>query len=65
MKKVLIDYVKRGAFDELYTPVYAIKPVLSIIPWFFDTIWCPFDTPESNIVKELQANNWNGLLKGE
>lgn len=54
MKKPLIDYVKRGAFDELYTPSYAIKPLLSLLVYPDTTVWCPFDTADSNIVKELQ-----------
>lgn len=39
--------------DEYYTPVYAVKP---IIPHLKPntTIWCPFDTEESNYVKVLR-----------
>lgn len=55
MKKCLIDYVKRGAFDELYTPEYAVYPVLDAIFFANTVIWCPFDTENSNIVKVLQS----------
>ena len=40
--------------DEYYTPEYAIKPILKYIP-NTATIWCPFDTPDSNYVKMLLA----------
>ena len=59
MKKALIDYIKRGTFDELYTPTYAVKPLLNYIPEGTQTIWCPCDTLESNIVKELMNNGYN------
>lgn len=32
MKKPLIDFIKRGDYDELYTPEYAIKPLLKYLP---------------------------------
>lgn len=53
MKKAMLDYIKRGAFDELYTPAYAIKPLLNYIPNNVKTVWCPCDALESNIVQEL------------
>lgn len=59
MKKALVDYIKRGAFDELYTPPYAIKPLLKYIPNGVKTIWCPCDNLESNIVKELLTNGYD------
>lgn len=49
----MLDYIKRGAFDELYTPAYAIKPLLNYIPNNVKTVWCPCDALESNIVQEL------------
>jgi hypothetical protein len=36
--------------DEYYTPAYAIEPILKYIPKEA-TIWCPFDTAQSNYVK--------------
>jgi hypothetical protein len=35
--------------DEVYTPAYAVKPIIKYIPKNF-TIWCPFDTQESEYV---------------
>ena len=42
--------------DEYYTPVYGvdiIKPYVKI----GEVIWCPFDTKDSNYVKELSKTN--------
>lgn len=46
------------ASDEVYTPAYAVKPLLKYLdrgnkPFY--TIWCPFDTEESEYVKQLRA----------
>lgn len=32
MKKAMIDYMKNVKNDELYTPEYAIKPLLKYLP---------------------------------
>lgn len=44
-----------GNNDECYTPSYAVLPILKFIPknW---TIWCPFDTEDSEYVKLIRAN---------
>lgn len=42
--------------DEFYTPNYAIEPLLKYIPKK-STIWCPFDTEESNFVKILKEQD--------
>ena len=34
-----IDYIKRGAFDELYTPREAVESILPFIPKNVKTIW--------------------------
>jgi len=39
--------------DEFYTPEYAIIPLLKYLKPF-STIWCPFDTIDSNFVKILK-----------
>ena len=39
-----------GNNDECYTPDYAVKPILEYIPKDV-TVWCPFDTEESQFVK--------------
>lgn len=40
--------------DEYYTPENAVEMILPVIKKKrFQTIWCPFDTGESNFVKIL------------
>lgn len=40
--------------DECYTPDYAVRPILKYLePFKGKTIWCPFDTEESEYVKIL------------
>ena len=46
------------ASDEVYTPAYAVKPILKYIdkgnkPQY--SIWCPFDKEESEFVKLIRA----------
>ena len=45
-----------GKNDELYTPAYAVKPLLEFIKpgW---VVWCPFDTENSEFVKEISKTN--------
>lgn len=43
--------------DEVFTPVYAVKPIIKHILTTFDKdtiIWCPFDEKDSNYVIELK-----------
>lgn len=53
MKKAMINYMQTAKNDELYTPAYAVKPLLR---HFHEpmTVWCPCDTEDSNIVKVLR-----------
>jgi len=45
-----------GSNDECYTPDYGVKPILKYIPK--DAIvWCPFDTQESEFVKQIEQQN--------
>ena len=38
--------------NEYYTPSYAIEPLLEFLEVYRnDTIWCPFDTKDSEFVK--------------
>lgn len=46
--------------DEVYTPSYAIKPLLKYISKN-KIIWCPFDTEDSEYVKILN-NNGNKVI---
>lgn len=47
-----MDKVASSGNDEFYTPVYAIEPLIKYLK-LGSTIWCPFDTEESNFVKVL------------
>lgn len=48
------------ASDEVFTPAYAIKPLIKYIKQFKDnpTIWCPFDQEWSQYVKIFKANGF-------
>ena len=46
----------KGKNDEIYTPKYAVLPLIKYIPKN-KTIWCPFDTEESNFVIELSKTH--------
>lgn len=52
-KKILFSI---GNNDECYTPDYAVKPILKYIPKEA-IIWCPFDTHESEFVKQISKTN--------
>lgn len=50
------------ASDEVYTPAYAVQPLLKYITFYFDdncTIWCPFDTQDSEYVKIFKEKGYN------
>ena len=45
-----------GNNDECFTPSYGVTPILKYIPK--DAIvWCPFDTPNSEFVKQIGQQN--------
>ena len=44
-----------GANDECYTPDYGVKPIIKYIPKNA-IVWCPFDTEDSEYVKQIKAN---------
>lgn len=44
--------------DEYYTPEYAVYPIMEKLK-AGSTVWCPFDTYESNYVKVLSKNGFN------
>lgn len=49
-----------GKNDECYTPSYAVRPLLQYLePFKGKTIWCPFDTVDSQFVKVLRAAGHN------
>ena len=45
-----------GDNDECYTPSYGVKPILKYIPKNV-VVWCPFDTEESEFVKQISNQN--------
>ena len=55
-----MDQVASSQNDEFYTPEYAIKPILKYIKMPC-TVWCPFDTEESNFVKMLSKYSACGV----
>jgi len=45
-----------GNNDECYTPAYGVTPILKYIPKDA-VVWCPFDTEESEFVKQIGEQN--------
>ena len=45
-----------GKNDECYTPRYGVNPILKFIPQN-SIVWCPFDTEESEFVKQISKTN--------
>ena len=45
-----------GSNDECYTPSYGVTPILKYIPED-SVVWCPFDTEESEFVKQISKQN--------
>lgn len=65
-----LDKVANSGNDEFYTPEYAITPIIKYLQdKNFQTVWCPFDTNESNFVKVLNKNGFKvintSLLNGQ
>jgi hypothetical protein len=46
----------KGKNDECYTPEYGVTPILKYIPKNA-IVWCPFDTEESEFVKQISQQN--------
>lgn len=46
------------ASDEIYTPAFAVNPIIKHIPKNVKTIWCPFDLEESEYVQILRNNGY-------
>lgn len=63
MKKTMINYMKNEKFDNLYTPEYAVKPLLKYILDLkvrgAKTIWECCDPGNSNITKVFKENYYN------
>lgn len=57
MKKL---WWQRTVNNECYTPEYAVRPLLKYLEKFKGkTIWCPFDTDESEYVKVFKKEGFN------
>ena len=54
-----IDYIKRGAFDELFTPREAVECILPFIPKNVKTIWECTAIENSEIVTVLKENGFS------
>lgn len=54
---MIVANVANSGNDEFYTPLYAIKPIAKYIKPN-STIWCPFDTEQSNFVKYFQRGGY-------
>ncbi len=55
MKKAMIDYIQKPKFDDIYTPSYAIKPLLKYIPKNI-TVWECTDYGKSEITRLLKEH---------
>lgn len=49
-----MDIVAGSGNDEFYTPIYAVLPIAKYLKPL-STIWCPFDTEQSNFVKHFRS----------
>ena len=47
------------ASDEVFTPAYAVRPLLKYLIDFNGIIWCPFDKEDSEYVKIFRENGYN------
>ena len=54
------------ASDEVYTPAYAVKPLLKFLNMRYNTsspvIWCPFDKEDSEYVKIFKAQGYEVIF---
>lgn len=53
------EFIKRGVFDELYTPKEAVEMILNFIPKNVKTIWECTAIKDSKIVSVLRNNGYN------
>lgn len=49
-------FYSKGKNDECWTPDYGVKPILKYIPKDA-VVWCPFDTADSEFVKQISRTN--------
>ena len=63
MKKALINYIQKEKTDDIYTPPYAIDPLLKYIPKGI-TVWECCDFGGSEITKKLKEHGCNVISTG-
>ena len=51
-----VGYLTASNNDELYTPYYAVDPIIEYVPKG-KVIWCPFDKEWSAFVQILKKDN--------
>lgn len=55
-----------GANDECHTPRYAVEPLIKHVANYAEghvrTVWCPFDTKDSQYVKTLRDTGWINVV---
>ena len=56
-----MDKVAGSGNDEFYTPRYAVEPILKYVDRT-KTVWCPFDTEQSNFVIMLRNSGCNVVV---
>ena len=56
-----MDKVAGSGNDEFYTPEYAVEPILKYIEKG-STVWCPFDTKDSNFYKQITQMGCDVIL---
>lgn len=64
MKKCMIEYMKKEKNDDIYTPAYAIKPLLKYIPKEI-TVWECCDFGKSEITRLLREHGCNVISTGK
>jgi hypothetical protein len=63
MKDALIKYMERGRNDEVYTPEYAVLPLLKYLySTRYKTVWECTDMGGSNITKVLKEKEYDVII---
>ena len=59
-------YLTAKTNDKVYTPAYAVKPLLKYLDAYINkpnyTIWCPFDDEDSEYVKIFRAEGYKVIV---
>jgi len=54
-----INFIKRGNYDELYTPPEAVEIIIPYIPNYIKNVWECTAIPNGNISTILSQNGFN------